>query len=107
LWPSIPSFITERQGGVLSPLLYNLYVDHFICRLESSNLGCCINSIYLGCIMYADDKLLLSTSVLTMQSMLNICYQYGAIHNNKFKKKKSRCMQIGHKSSTATYHLHK
>jgi len=46
-----------RQGGVFSPLLFNLYVDDLICRLELSNLGCCINGIYLGCIMYADDVL--------------------------------------------------
>ena len=89
-----------RQGGVLSPSLFNLYVDDLIYRLELSNLGCCTNGIYLGCIMYADDILLISTSVVTLQSMLDTCYNYGAIHNIKFNNKKSCCMQIGHKSSS-------
>jgi len=92
-----------RQGGVLSPLLFNLYVDDLICLLESSNLGCCINGIYLGCIMYADDILLMSTSVQTLQSMLDLCHNYGAIHNVIFNYKKSCCLQIGHKRSINTY----
>ena len=81
-----------RQGGVLSPLLFNLYIDDLICRLESNNLGCSINGIYLGCIVYADDILLMSTSVLTLQSILDICYQYGAMHNVMFNYKKSCCL---------------
>ena len=92
-----------RQGGVLSPLLFNLYIDDLICRLESNNLGCSINGIYLGCIVYADDILLMSTSVLTLQSMLDICYQYGAMHNVMFNYKKSCCLQIGHRRSSNAY----
>jgi hypothetical protein len=42
--------------------------------LDSSCLGCSINGIYLGCIVHADDKLLMSTSVQTLQSMLDIFY---------------------------------
>jgi len=69
-----------RQGGVLSPFLFNIYVDDLICCMESSNLGCQINGMFLGCIMYADDILLMSTSVLTLQSMLDICHDYMALN---------------------------
>ena len=108
-WGSVVSYsfgvyCGVRQGGVLSPLLFNLYVDDLIYRLELSNLGCFINGIYLGCIMYADDISLISASVVTLQSMLDACYNYGAIglHNIKFNNKKSCCMQIGLESSSAT-----
>ena len=64
-----------RQGGVLSPTLFALYMDDLINRLELSELGCNINGIYLGCLLYADDIILLSQSVTAMQFMLDICGQ--------------------------------
>jgi len=36
-----------RQGGVLSPLLFNIYVDSFIQRLQSSGVGCRIGYVIL------------------------------------------------------------
>jgi len=41
-------FCGVRQGGVLSPLMFNVYVDDLIRRLESDRLGCCINGIGNG-----------------------------------------------------------
>jgi Reverse transcriptase (RNA-dependent DNA polymerase) len=44
-----------RQGGVLLPSLFNIYVDSVNCRLCKTSLGCHFRSCYIGCIMYADD----------------------------------------------------
>ena len=63
-----------RQGGVLSPLLFNIYVDDLIHQLEASNYGCCVFGQFFGCIMYADDLFLLSASVTGIQQMLHICH---------------------------------
>ena len=49
--------------------------------------------------MYADDLLLMSTSVLTLQSMLDLCHEYGARQNILFNSKKSCCMKVGNKRS--------
>lgn len=62
-----------RQGGILSPLLFNVYMNVVIERLEQSGLGCRIGTQYIGCIMYADDLLLLSTSTVCLQNMVNLC----------------------------------
>ena len=34
-----------RQGGLLSPLLFNLYVDDLLCELQASKLGCFIKDV--------------------------------------------------------------
>ena len=37
-----------RQGGVLSPVLFGVYVDDVICRLEASRYGCWVDGMYVG-----------------------------------------------------------
>ena len=59
-----------RQGGVLSPVVFTVYVDDMIERLSDSKLGCFIGDIYLGCIMYAHDVILISASVAILQKMI-------------------------------------
>ena len=44
-----------KQGGVLSPLLVNLYIDGLLIRLQKSGVGCHMNNIYMGALSYADD----------------------------------------------------
>lgn len=84
-----------RQGGVLSPFLFNLYVDELIYELEASDAGCCVCGKFFGCIMYADDLLLLSASVSGLQYMLDICYKFGVENDIIFNQKKSVCIRIG------------
>ena len=62
-----------RQGGVLSPVLFALYIDGVIRRLESSGLGCKIHGLYVGCILYADDIILLAHTSVALQNMLDLC----------------------------------
>jgi len=62
-----------RQGGVLSPILFSVFLDSIICKLRTSGYGACIGSHYFGCLLYADDIMLVSHSVYVMQIMLDIC----------------------------------
>ena len=39
-----------RQGGVLSPLLFAVYVDDLIAKLRCSGFGIHIGSLFYGCI---------------------------------------------------------
>ena len=66
-----------RQGGVLSPVLFNLYIDDIINALVRSDLGCHIGHCYIGCLVYADNIILLSTSLLKLQKMLDVCFECG------------------------------
>ena len=37
-----------RQGGILSPLLFNIYIDSLILGLKSSGLGCYMRRLFVG-----------------------------------------------------------
>ena len=89
-----------RQGGVLSPVLFDLYVDELIGQLEESGKGCTVGGKFFGCVMYADDVLLLSASVNGLQLMINMCCEYGNTHCIKFNTNKSVCTKYGNKWSS-------
>ena len=67
-----------RQGGILSPLLFNIYIDDLIDILSKSGYSCYVSNLFFGCILYADDIILLSPSVYGLQNMLDICVTFGA-----------------------------
>ena len=84
-----------RQGGILSPLLFDCYLNMLISNLKKSDLGCKLHNCYVGCIMYADDLILLSASILNLQCMLEICSNTGKELGLKFNTLKSNCLHIG------------
>ena len=57
-------FSGVRQGSCLSPAIFNVFMNVFIKQLKQLGVGCYISSLFLGCILYADDILLLSPPVI-------------------------------------------
>jgi len=92
-----------RQGGILSPVLFAVYVDVLVHRLKSANIGCKMFDIYYGCLLYADDIVLLAhTCTLNgMQQMLDICTEYGVDCDVKFNDSKSVAMRVGPRFNVA------
>jgi len=88
-----------RQGGILSPVLFAVYMDTLIVRLRSSGFGCKLADIYYGCLVYADDIMLLSHTANAMRCMLAICDQFAAEFDLKFNNTKSVAMRIGKRYS--------
>ena len=61
-----------RQGGILSPLFFNVYMDglsDILCRTEC---GCTMGGRMLNHLMYADDIVLLSPSAKGLQRLVDI-----------------------------------
>jgi len=88
-----------RQGGVLSPHLFNVYADVFINSVVSKNNGCYLNRCCMACIMYADDLMLLSASVAGLQQLLDVCAHTAKDLCLQFNDKKSHCIVVGPKQS--------
>ena len=66
-----------RQGSVLSPIIFSVYLDGLIQDLRKQGLGCHINGAWMGCFGYADDLILLSPSREVMAKMLDVCVWHG------------------------------
>ena len=84
-----------RQGGLLSPFLFNLYIDGLSFKLNRLGIGCYINNVCVNHICYADDIVVLAPSVLALQRILDICSDYATDQDMKFSvgvEGKSACM---------------
>ena len=54
-------------------MLFNIYINSLIGAFRYSDFGCHLGDKYIGCIVYADDIILLSASLVKLQNMLDIC----------------------------------
>jgi len=70
-WFSILSSVW--QGDILSPIFFTLHRDPLIIQLQHLELGCSIHGEFFGCLMYADDTLLMSHTVHSVQMMFHVC----------------------------------
>ena len=69
-----------RQGGVLSPTLFAVYLDRLFHCYINNKLGCHIGHVYKGAFEYADDTILIAPSKCALNKMLNIANDYAATH---------------------------
>ena len=81
-----------RQGGILSPLFFNLYMDRLSVTLSKTKVGCALGKIMVNHLAYADDLVILSPSAKGLQKLLNICSEYGEEHDIMFNHQKTECM---------------
>ena len=68
-----PVYNGVKQGGVLSPVLFCLYIDGLLQRLTCSKVGRNFGFNYVGALAYADDVVLLAPTASAMCLMLSIC----------------------------------
>ena len=90
-----------KQGGILSPDFFAVYINDLIKILRASGIGCHIVNMFIACILFADDMALLAPTRGSMQELLDICVNYCEKYCLKFNVKKTKVMVIG-KLSTCT-----
>ena len=78
-----------KQGGVLSPILFCIYMDELLIRLTKSGIGCHVGNTFFGALCYADDVTILTPSRNSMTEMLRLCEEFANEYNVKFNSSKS------------------
>jgi len=87
------------RQGVLSPILFSVYIDDIICVLRNSGYGVYIGCVFIGCILYADDIILLSASCHGIQKLTASLLNYEVVlkvHQEKRKKGKKERKTINY-----------
>ena len=83
-----------RQGGILSPFLFNVYIDELSQVLRSLSRGCYINTTCANHILYADDSVLLAPSPTALQYLIDTTCRYFKENKLVLSDGKTRCMAI-------------
>ena len=89
-----------RQGEVLSPFLYCIFVDELLDILTVSGLGVSISGLYCGAPMYADDLVLVASTPKELQAMLDVVERYASRWRYSLNADKSVVMVLGESSRT-------
>jgi len=59
----------STQVGVISPILFCIYIDDLLVSLSQLGVGCYIAGNFVGAIYYADDIVLISPTPLGMKKL--------------------------------------
>ena len=84
-----------RQGGVLSPILYCIYLDDLALILSALGIGCHLRNTFLALLLYADDMALLSPSLRGLQKLLSVTETYCKEWDILLNAKKTKNMFFG------------
>ena len=84
-----------RQGSVLSPYLFNIFINQLLFDLNNSDAGVRISDALYNDMAYADDITLFSTNVQDLQNLMDVCDAYSKRWKFKFGVEKSKCMIVG------------
>lgn len=84
-----------RQGGILSPAFFNVYVNAFSTELRKlPNVGCFLNTVCINHLIYADDLCLISPSLAGLRKLISVCESTATQLSVNFNPSKSVCMRF-------------
>ena len=89
LWNGIVStpFLVEngvKQGCIVSPILFCVYLDGLPQKLKNSKVGCYVGYLCMAAVAYADDIVLLAPTVRAMRLLLSVCDEFASKYDVVF-----------------------
>ena len=96
-WFEMPAGV--RQGGILSPDLYCIYVEELLSRLEALGIGCYVMRKFAAALFYADDMAILAPSLKGLQRLLDCCSDFCQEWDVCLNPKKTKNMYFGQRIS--------
>ena len=103
---AVKAEVGVAQGAVLSPDLFNFFVDDLAARLCSSMMiyGCpTLAGIQIPAIFYAVDQTLFHWDPAVLQLMLDVCLEYSVEH--KFTYNVKMCCVVHHGAEAPALYL--
>ena len=93
-----------KQGAILFPRLFCVYIDELFDILWKKQTECWVNDKFIGIVGYADDLLLLSPTLDRLQEMVKTCEEFATRNNLKFSthhvlKQCKQCMAFTKKEN--------
>ena len=82
-----------RQGCVMSPTLFNLYIEELLVRIRKSERGVRVGDSRLGGLAYADDIVLVAERKEDMEELLRIAQEYGREWDIRYSERKCKVIE--------------
>jgi hypothetical protein len=89
-----------KQGCVLSPILFALYLRDLGNSLLESGKGISVGGEKIPGLFFADDVVLMANTKVELQDLLRIAGDYGEKWRLEYSEKKSKVMVLGQKPRT-------
>ena len=89
-----------KQGSILSPILFGIYMDELLKQLEESSVGCYIGNSFCGAAGYVDDIAILAPTKCSLKKMYSICNEFSLRFDVKFNPSKSFYMLFGNNDNS-------
>ena len=93
------------QGSKLGPVLFLIFINDQLEKLNKSNLGATIDNIIISSLGFADDIVLTSDSPLKLQKLINICSEWALQNKMEFNTTKCKVMILNRPSTNLRFTL--
>ena len=99
-WFQVPSGV--KQGCVLSPTMFSVYINDLAVRINNARLGVSVGDIILSIFLYADDIALIAPDASSLQSMLDIVAEWSNTWGLSINPRKTKVVHFRNPSVPET-----